>query len=312
MNNWTLDNLRRAVDNPILFAREGVRLASWPFHQAYGRYVDFQSEGLDVINADWDNLILLDAARCDYFEELNHIEGELRRETSRGITSMQFMDRNLVGRDLHDTVYITANPHSDRIPEDTFYYVDHLYARSWDDRIGTVQPQDVVDAAREAHENHPNKRLIIHFMQPHRPYLGETAEKLRERVNLQGAGSHNDGIQIWGAVKQRDVSVRGIRKAYAESLKIALNSTSELLDAIDGKSVVSADHGEMLGERILPFTSGVWGHTEGFSTRMLREVPWLVVESENRREIQSSESIGSNAGLEEDEMKEHLEALGYY
>lgn len=312
-DHYTLDNFRRALQNPVLIGREALRLASWPIHQAYGGYTDSQydNESTDVMSEDWDNLVLLDAARFDYFEELNTIGGSLRKEISRGKKSWEFIERNFVNRELHDTVYVTANPFSTDIPEGTFHYVDHLHARAWDDRIGTVQPEAVVEAAIEAHNEYPNKRLIVHYMQPHRPYLGETAEMLRKRLDLQGYGQHDEGIQIWGAVKQRDVTVEEIRAAYAESLEIALESTEALLKQLSGKSVVTSDHGEMLGERVLPFTTRVWGHMEGFDTPTLREVPWLVVESDDRRNITYSDPVESEVSLDDSEIAERLDALGY-
>lgn len=34
-------------------------------------------------------------------------------------------------------------------------------------------PDPVVEAAIAAHEAYPSKRLVAHFMQPHRPFVGE-------------------------------------------------------------------------------------------------------------------------------------------
>jgi len=311
--HYTLKNVKRAIHNPILIQREILRLASWPIHQIYGRYTDWKGDnGVDVMSADWDNLVLLDAARFDYFEAVNTIDGSLRKEISRGKKSWEFIKQNFVSRDLHDTVYVTANPFSTDIPEGTFHHVNHLHSRKWDERIGTVQPEDVMEAAVEAHKQFPNKRLIVLYMQPHRPYLGETAEMLRKRLDLQGYGEHDEGIQIWGAVKQREVTIEEVREAYRESLKISLESIEELLDRLSGKSVVTSDHGEMLGERVFPFTTRVWGHMEGFDTPILREIPWLEVEFDRRREIRSEEPVESiGADLTDSEVSERLEALGY-
>lgn len=312
--HYTIENLIRALRNPVLIGREVLRLASWPLHQAYGKYVDsqFNDRSIDAMSADWDNLIVLDAARFDYFEDVNTIDGSLQKEVSRGKKSWEFIKGNFVGRDLHDTVYVTANPFSTDIPEGTFHYIDHLHARKWDERIGTVQPEDVVEAAVEAHEQFPNKRLIIHYMQPHRPYLGETAEILRKRLDLQGYGEHNEGIQIWGAIKQGDVMIEEIRNAYTESLEISLESIEELLDQLSGKSVVTSDHGEMLGERVFPFTTRVWGHMEGFDTPTLREIPWLEIDFDERREIRTERPVESEgAELTDSEVSDRLEALGY-
>lgn len=310
-NHYTLENLRRAIRNPILFGREGLRLASWPIHRGYGRYLDRKYDGgIDVMEEDWDNLLVLDACRYDYFEELNTLPGELRREVSKGKKSWDFIRENFVGRELHDTVYVTANPFSTDIEDDTFHDIDHLHMNRWDDEIGTVRPDDVVDAAVEANETYPDKRLVVHFMQPHRPYIGEMADELRRRVDLQGYGDHDDGIQIWGAVKQREVSVDEIRTAYRQSLQLVLESVEGLLEELDGKSVVTADHGEMLGERVLPVTTRVWGHMEGFSTPTLREVPWLTIESETRRDVVAEEPVAQSS-FDEDAVSDRLSALGY-
>ncbi|WP_247002208.1 hypothetical protein [Halosolutus gelatinilyticus] len=263
------------------------------------------------MDEDWDNLIILDACRYDYFQRLNSIDGTLYKAVSKGKKSWEFLRKNFATGEFHDTVYVTANPFSTDLDEDTFYHIKHLHVDRWDDDIGTVQPAEVVSAAREAHEQYPDKRLIVHFMQPHRPYLGETADELRRRLDLRGYGEHDEGIQIWGAVKQRDVTFREIRDAYTESLEIALEHTEALLDDVPGKSVITADHGEMLGERVFPFTTRVWGHMEGFSTPTLREVPWLVIDADERREITRSDPIQSEKNLDDDEIAERLEALGY-
>jgi membrane-anchored protein YejM (alkaline phosphatase superfamily) len=219
------------------------------------------------------------------------------------------MQNNFAGGEYHDTIYITANPFADRLDDGTFYYVDFL-TDEWNDEIGTIFPEDVRAAAVEANREHPNKRLIVHFMQPHRPYLGEMAEELRGRVDLKGYRNEGEGVQIWGAAKQKDVTVEEVRRAYGESLDIVLAEVEELLDELDGKTVVTADHGEMLGERVFPFTTRVWGHSEGFNTRCLRTVPWLTVEGDERREI-TAEAPEESADLENETVSDRLEALGY-
>lgn len=309
--HYNIDNLRRAVSNPVLIAREILRLTSLPFHKGYGYYLDKQyGNGIDVMAQDWDNLIILDACRYDSVKSQNGIDGELEAVVSAGNRSWEFMQANFTGKQFHDTVYVTANPYANRLDDDVFHAVDLLLDR-WDDEIGTVQPQDVVEAAIEAHETYPNKRLIVHFMQPHRPYLGPTADELRERVDLIGYRNQGDGLQIWGAAKERKVTVSEIRRAYSESLDIVLDHVSELLEQIDGKSIITSDHGEMLGERVFPFTSRVWGHSEGFTTPQLRTVPWLVVPGNERRNI-SAEGSTESESLEEDVVQERLQALGYH
>jgi len=310
-NHFTIDNLRRSLRNPRLIRRELLRLVSLPFNHGYGRYVDATlRESIDVMDADWDNLIILDACRYDSFEGQHDFDEPLNRVVSPGKMSWEFMQETFLDEQFHDTIYITSNPFATRFPEDTFFKTRYLIDE-WDDEIGTIHPEDVIAAAKEANEEHPDKRLIVHFMQPHRPYLGSMAERLRERVDLIGYRNEGNGVQIWGAVKEGEVTPEEVRTAYAESLDIVLDEVEGFLEDIDGKSVITADHGEMLGERVFPFTSRVWGHSEGFSTPTLREVPWMEIEAENRREITESEPIESEETLDESEIGNRLEALGY-
>jgi len=310
-NHFTLENLQRAFKNPRLIRRELLRLASLPFNHGYGHYVDRTlPESVDVMDEDWDNLLILDACRCDHFERQHEFDQQAQRVVSPGKMSWEFMQETFLGSQFHDTIYITSNPFATRLPDDTFFKTRYLI-EDWDDEIGTIHPEDVVAAAKEAHANHPNKRLILHFMQPHRPYLGQTAEELRERVDLIGYRNEGDGLQIWGAVKEGKVTVEEVRRAYAETLDIVLDVVEDYLEDATEKSVITADHGEMLGERVLPFASRVWGHSEGFSTPTLRQVPWLEIDGEARRDIEESSPVEADAELDESEVESRLQALGY-
>jgi hypothetical protein len=276
----------------------------------YGYYVNQDMISVDMMNKDWDNLLILDACRCDYFERQHEFDESPQRAISPGKMSWEFMQETFLAHQFHDTIYITSNPFATRLPEDTFFKTRYLI-EEWDDDVGTIHPEDVVAAAKEAHANHPNKRLILHFMQPHRPYLGPTADELRKRVDLIGYRNEGDGLQIWGAVKEGKVTVEEVRTAYAETLDIVIDVVEDYLKDATGKSVITADHGEMLGERVFPFTSRVWGHSEGFSTPTLRQVPWLEIDDETRRDIVESSPVEAGSELDESEIESRLKALGY-
>jgi hypothetical protein len=66
----------------------------------------------------------------------------------------------------------------------------------------------------------------------------------------------------------------------------------------------------MLGERAVPFTPRCYGHPHDVQTRELREVPWLELDCEGRRETQSDEPIGFERP-DEERINERLRALGY-
>ena len=66
----------------------------------------------------------------------------------------------------------------------------------------------------------------------------------------------------------------------------------------------------MLGERIIPFGYKLWGHSEGFDTPILRQVPWLIVDSNQRRKISQETPIVTEQP-EQNVIHDRLKALGY-
>lgn len=322
-DRYNIHNLFRSVRDPKMLLRESYRIYnsvimkanSYRLKQKYGK-------GVDVMSEDWDNLILLDACRYDYFfdaYEKSDLEGNLECRVSRASQSWEFMEKNFEERELHDTVYVTANPHVELLSDGIFYTI-HPLLDQWNKKLGTVHPEDVVEAALEAHREHPNKRLIIHFMQPHLPFLGSTAQKVRQQVNLKGFnnnefrdGNEPSGKSWYQFVKANKISPSETSQAYNETIEIALEHITALVGQLGGKTIITSDHGEHLGERIGPLGKRQYGHL-GWETDMytkeLREVPWLSIPADQRREIQSDNPIEHDA-LSDEIRDNRLKALGY-
>jgi hypothetical protein len=281
-------------------------------------YKMIRGNGVDVIDRDWDNLIILDACRFDYFQKQNQIPGDLSSVLSQGGHSWEFMEKNFIGRELNDTVYITANPYSVKLPENLFYTIESALDR-WDDEHETVFPSDVVELSIESYERYPNKRLIIHFMQPHEPWIGPTMDRILERMNLTGydkSHARNDfdsninGKNPWKEVKNGNISLEEMRQAYTESLDRVLRNVEHLITRLDGKSVITSDHGELLGDMLTPLGPRLYGHPHFIYTKNLRKVPWLEINSNNRRNIISEEPVGFEH-VDQDVVDDRLHALGY-
>ena len=67
-----------------------------------------------ILDEDWDNLIILDACRYDFFKEeieKRQIDGYLKKVISRGSHTLNFLKENFTEDYYNDIVYITANPH---------------------------------------------------------------------------------------------------------------------------------------------------------------------------------------------------------
>lgn len=264
-------------------------------------------DGINIFEEDWDNLIILDACRADYFQKIvaPEFEGRYRTVESRGSATVEWVSENFSNKKLDDTVYISANGWLHRIADEigtTIHDADWLYTEEFRNHMGTVPPKTVTERAIKAVEKYPNKRLIIHYVQPHKPFLGQTAEKYFPHA--RGINMHEMMRQAEGAT-DKDLS-----RAYEETLNIIVPELERLMSRLYGKTVISADHGELLGERylFLPFKN--YGHPVGIYLPELIEIPWFECEWDTRRDHIAEEPIRTNEHNEE-EIEEHLRVMGY-
>lgn len=271
--------------------------------------VAYNEDGIDVFEEDWDNLIILDACRFDYFAELTDFNSPVERRVSRGAASREFITGNFSNRTLHDVVYVSGNRwflelnesinsdvHTYRDVERDFY-VDRLDGDKSD--VGYVPlPGTVLESALEAAEAFPDKRLIIHLMQPHKPYLGPNSDQF----------TYDGGLRSTMAASSADIET--LRDAYRDTIEITLDLVESALNSLDGRTVITSDHGELLGERLRPIPVRWYGHREGLYVPELVDVPWQVVQEGPRREI-SADPPKQMPEVDEEEMADNLRALGY-
>jgi hypothetical protein len=299
------------------------RLLNYPRNRLFQRT---HGPAVDVMEQDWDLLIILDACRYDIFAETVDIDGELSSIISKGSHSEEFCAAHFANRKHHDTVYVTANGYGARIGSESFH---NLIFTDEDDSVPDVEvkhstitglvPSTVVGAAVDANINYPNKRMIVHFMQPHMPYLGSRADELRRRVEDEGlvvrsrdpekigkydTDEANVVSGLDGAFREGYITESELREIYVENLEIVLEHVEELMNEVDGKVVITSDHGEHLGE------NGLAGHFKYKYTEELRIVPWLVVDNGPRPTITEEEPVTS-ATVSQDAIEERLQNLGY-
>jgi hypothetical protein len=286
----------------------------WSTKYIYNIIFDMKhGNGVDVMTEDWDTLILLDACRYDSFQEMNHLNGNLEYRISKAVDSPRFIEKNFVGRNLYDTVYVTANPHVDLLDNNTFHDIIATPLSNWDESRQCVPPDEVTQAGINAHHDFPNKRIIIHYMQPHDPPLGPTAEQLRSEHNISGPRSEGNkqGNRIMELASNDQISSEIAHKAYKETLQIALHEVEKLVSEINGKVVVSADHGEMFGENPYFFLGELYEHFQNPKTKELCKVPWFTVHNNNKRRKIVSEDTENNKNTSNVNIEEQLDALGY-
>lgn len=311
---------RKTFTNPSVF-RGHLNKVGRNWNAAIHRAVS-SFDGIHVMDEDWDNLIVLDACRHDAFAEViddYNLGGSLRRETSLASGTYRFMTRNFEGREFHDTIYVCANAYVSQLDNGIFHDKIDVWKAGLDPEYGTVLPDRVNTETLAAAENHPNKRLIAHYLQPHEPFIGEKGLAIREEYDLVGHEDELDefgegGYLLYHAIEHGlvDVPLERIREAYRENLRVALAHVADLLEELDGKTVVTSDHGELLGERLSPIPVRGFGHHYSLRSPGLVHVPWYAIESDDRRRIVSEPPVTSaDAAKAQEQAKAQLRQLGY-
>lgn len=220
-------------------------------------------------------IIVLDACRHDALDQ--YLDRDVARVRSPALCSQEWGMACWSG-DYRDVTYVSANPHFNPHPP------GHAYDWAASEHIGTV-----VDCFSEMRDpgalalaalDHRAPKLVVHFMQPHAPYIGEEDPE---------AGDAR--WRYW--------------RAYRETLDIAWERgvTPLLASFADRQVVVTADHGEALGE------GGEWHHSPVIDRPETRYVPWVeYAPGEERPDAEEPEPSGMG---DDETVTERLEALGY-
>ena len=278
----------------------------------------FDNSGLHILEQDWDTLVIFDCARYDLFSDTIDLSGELSAGQSLASVTGNVVERNFDWKQAHDVVYLSANPAVGSREEclDVFKFVgiwneSSREKQGQENTRGLTDPEPVIEKSQELHNQYPNKRHIVHLLPPHVPHIFKEGEQLNE----------DSPYRNYDAVREGAVSTQEMREVYAENLQYVIEQTTEFLQDIEGKVVLTGDHGELLGEK-MPFWMKIahsrwgnqwhkydWGHYSDVDMTELREIPWFEFPVERRREIETENPIANEYDMQSIENK--LEALGY-
>lgn len=296
---YSIEQIRKGISDPGMVLQEINR--AWYAFRNTGRYND---DGTDIFEEDWDNLIVLDACRYDEFAARSDLPGRLEKRRSVASMTHEWVRANFANKQLYDTVYVSASGQFLH-DKDTHCGEVHQFIGLIDEthRHGSGEgkfcpPEIVTDAAIEAATDYPNKRLLVHYLQPHNPYLGPSGKDFEYHSSLDKT------------VKRSPITEETLRAAYRENLDMVLEEVERLFEELRGKTVVTSDHGELLGEREFPIPVKRYGHPAGIYMDELVEVPWLEYQNGERRDIVADQPE-SEIEYDEATVKEHLRDIGY-
>ncbi len=281
------------------------RLANIGLLRFDGSRLDRQEEL--IAKRDFDVLIVLDACRYDTFADIVHdyLDGVLKPVLSPASVTIEWLKRVWGAKLWKDIIYVSASPLVNKRgllqgfdARNKFLDIVEVWDWGWAEDLCTVPPDRVnigvkIAKARIRLMNRvgvPNRiRIVAHYVQPHAPYVSMknivsklvNRDEVKERVidvtvRKLGrfVGHFSIDYVLLGVLKdyygdKEDID-KVLRWAYIENLRWVLKYVAELSTQMNGRLILTADHGELLGEY------GLYFHMD-LPLPQLRVVPWFVV-----------------------------------
>lgn len=272
--------------------------------------ISVEDNNIDLLKANWKVLVILDACRYDIFKQMYadiiHHKSKLKKAKTFSSGTQEWMSKNFYNEDCSDIIYMDPIVMFNKfIPRHNFFKVVMVWKKKWNYEYGTIMPQDMTDITLEQIKQHPEKRFIVHYHQPHAPYLlpeflgmGEidTPEKIQQSIKenkkknkdlphfLQGnmkkiLGNERawnwlirlgmEPLDYYGKIYKL-YGEEGLVRGYTETLKLVLDDVNRLIEACDRKIVITSDHSKNLN---------------GSMANLKNEyIPWLEIGEEGSRE----------------------------
>ena len=302
--------------------RTARKVAKLSFRGPWYTFTTRYPIGTNIYEREWDVLIILDACRADALREvadefdfIDHVDSIW----SLGSTSHEWMAKTFSEEwreEIANTIYLTGNGFAQRtfvddeppvnennpasfpalstVNADDFKLLKGVWDVGHDHNLGNVPPRYITDRAIELGRNKSAKRFIIHYNQPHTPYLADAIA-----TNGTPAPFESDPFPM---LQNGELRREQAWNAYIENLRLVLGEVELLINNLDAERVaISADHGEAFGEW------GQFGHPNASPLPVVKKVPWAeTTASDMRTHTPSKETQNKTTDLEN-----HLADLGY-
>lgn len=261
------------------------------------------NRGVKVLDEDWDMLVVLDACRSDLMAEVQEdyeymSEYDKRRSIAGG--SLSWMNRNFANEeDTSNLAMVSANPFTQKaLNYNNFSVLDEVWKTDWDSDENTVHPKDVTDHAIHIGREYEWDRIVVHYMQPHHPFIGQD---LDDGINKEDP--MNPEKTVWMKLADGELDYDKVWNGYRQNLRIVLDDLDRLLSNIDAdNTIITADHGNGVGEY------GVYGHGD-FPIDAVRKVPWNKSTASDKMTVEPEVTVSNHA--ESENVNERLKNLGY-
>ncbi len=260
------------------------------------------TRNINPIDADWDLCILIDSCRYDVFKtmykDILKTDVPVKKACSHCSCTKEFT-KNYLNRDYIDMVYVNHTVSLDYwIPNTKFFKKLDVWRTHWDyKKWGTIMPWDMTDETLKMIKKYPDKKIMLHYVQVHPPYLSEEYSKfnkieftperaIKDLENgkrksrkgfVQGVMRNTIGYErTWKLLSMLGIEasdgygqmyqhfgMEGLINGYTINMKIVLNEIKRLLENYKGKVLITSDHSQ---------------NFNGSKKNMRKEyIPWLVL-----------------------------------
>lgn len=147
-------------------------------------------------------------------------------------------------------------------------YISLGLGRSWAGRIGLWGSWSGTRSSVKGKSGEQKHKVQFFVQNKLKPTVAKILGKKRTR-KLKRNISTLDPLKA--AEEGGEKELETLKYYYEDNLRLALAQVKELVKKTEGKTIITADHGEAFGEE------GVWGHGIELPTKVLRETPWFKV-----------------------------------
>jgi hypothetical protein len=278
-----------------------VRAAEYRYQRA-----TYPNQATSIWERDWDLLIVLDACRPEWMAAVEE-EYEFVSDTdtihSVGSHSKEWISNTFnkeYESELKRTIYVTGNHYAERLDQSALReFVTAHEVGDWAYESASPPANIITDLAIQTSRKSEWDRCIVHYMQPHKPFISRSGSRSEFTVK-----QWSTGYGPYHRYFNGEISLADLHDEFTENLRYVLDEVEILLNNVDApNTVLTADHGQALGE------GGLWDHTAGVNHPSMRCVPWVETSAVDTHEYQPEEY--QSAEYDDEIVKQNLKMLGY-
>ncbi|MDR5657393.1 hypothetical protein RH831_09395 [Halodesulfurarchaeum sp. HSR-GB] len=270
------------------------------------KHRDYPYSTTSIWDYDWDLLVVLDACRPEW---MRAVKGEydfintIETIHSVGSHSEEWISNTFASEhsnQMAKSAYVTGNHYAEDLEHSALkeFKSAHDFG-SWAYDSASPPANMITDLAIRTARQKEWSKLIVHYMQPHKPFLKRGNTREEYTVDKESLGH-----LLYHRYFNGELTVADLHAAFTDNLRYVLEEVKLLLENVHApKTVITADHGQAFGE------DGLYDHIPGVKHPSVREVPWVKTSAKDTESLYPREYEA--ADYDNKTVQENLKKLGY-